>query len=231
MKTQVKFWVTNVSCAIKDGKILQLAGSIQATMSLSIAAGCGLDDEDPDNFPWSVLAATFEFADSEGKCWQITSRFGSDLLIRSIMDFSNMNRSTIWDELSSAIKGKFEKHIVLKDIWYSSDDRFIRPLIVGETIKEVQFKYFCVSFDLAVFPNTVDDDLHLPELYARTTSPIYDYKADELPSLYFPIDWKYFLVNSYCLENGASDIPLPFIAEPTGRTAKPQPSVKVLETT
>jgi hypothetical protein len=233
MDTKVTISAADFSCATTDGRTLQLKGQVQASMALSIAAGNVPDDEDPDgDLPWTALAATFEFADCEGNCWRITSRFGSELLVRTIMDFSSMSRITVWDDMDLKDKNEFDKHVVLKDIWFSSDDRFIRPLIVGDSVKEVQFKYFGVSFDLAVFPNTIDDDLHLPDVFARTTIPIYDYEVEEIPSLYFPVDWRYFLVNTYCMKTtGDSDIPIPFIAEKTDRKAEPQSNVSVANAT
>lgn len=229
MGTPVTICSAPIEYATNDGRILRLSGQIQASMSLSIADSNPPDDE--DSFPWTVLAATFKFADKDGCCWQITSRFGSELLIRTLMDFSSMNRISPWNNFSSKEKKDFETQVVLQDIWFSSDDRFVRPLIVGESVKEVQFKYFGISFDLAIFPNTIDQDLHLPHVLGRTTSPMFDYKVEKLPSLCFPIDWRYFLVNTYCMKNGASYIPIPFVAELTDCIETPQANVVVHSTT
>jgi hypothetical protein len=233
MKTKVTIRSANIRCATTDGRVLQLTGTVQALMSFSIAVGYDqgeeVDYDDEDMIPWTILATHFEFPDSDGHCWRITSRFGPEFLIRSMMDFSSMEQLGIWDELDSKTKKKFNKHIVAKDISFSSDDRFIRPLIVGTEIKNIQFKYFFTSFDLAVIPDEIVDNLHIPQVHARTTTPILDYEANELPSLYFPIRWQHFLVNTYSMENGTSDIPIPFIAEPTSQTADPQQSVTLIE--
>jgi hypothetical protein len=225
MSTPVTINTAPVCWKTSDGRRIKLESTIQAQMTLSIAFG--KSPEESEGFPWSVLAAEFEFADSEGRSWRITSRFHSVILLRAMMDFSSTGGISPWKKLSADFRQQFEENIAIQNVWFSDDDRFIRPLIVGSKIKQVQFKYFAVSFDIAVIPNAIDDDLHSPDVFVRT-SPMFSYDAKEIAPLCFPIDWKHFLVNMYSPDREPSDIPIPFIADLTDRNGQAQPNVVVL---
>jgi hypothetical protein len=225
MTTPVTLNTAPICYATNDGRKLKLDGTLQAEMTLSIAAS--QDPEEAEGFPWAIIAAGYEFSDNEGNRWRITSRFRSDLFVRTMMDFSSREGISVWKRLSKDFQRKFDEYIALRDIWFSDDDRFIRPLIVGSKIKQVQFKYFGVKFDIAVIPQAIDEDLHSPDVFVRT-SPMLSYEAETIPSLCFGVDWKYLLVNTYSADLKPSDIPVPFIAESVIGTGRPQPSVVVV---
>jgi hypothetical protein len=223
MKVPVTITTAAVEYATQDGSVLELAGEVQAHLSLAIAAGS--PESNHETPPWTAVAATFEFADSTGELWQIVSRFDSALLVRACMDFSNGEAITPWSAVGAELQASFETNLALRDVWFNSDDRCMRPLLVGESIRQIYFKYFGVKFDIALIPHMVYRGFHSPRVYART-GPMWDYQVNEIPPLLFPIEWEYFLDNRYCLKTGKSQLPIPFCAEHIGSGGEPQASVK-----
>ena len=225
MGIEVTLETAPFSCATVDGRRLEITTDLVADFDLQIAYQHPTDDE--DELPWSVLASHLRFVDNAGNGWQIISRFPTSLLIRSMMDFSAHVTIRPWAASDPDFKSEFDRGVILRDAFFSSDDRMIRSLIVGESLRDVQFKYTVISFDLAVFLDDMYEVMGVPDVFART-SQLFDYEAAAISPLVFPVNFNCLLTNTMYMADGEwmeSAMPIPFVAEPAEVEAEPQENV------
>lgn len=131
---------------------------IEGQISLGVHA-----QDESDDLPMDILFTRFRVADSEGAVWEAESRFSSEHLVLLMQEAVTPSFLQPFAQAEASVQKLFASGgKVLKNIRFSSDDRFYRPLFLGDKVENIIFKYTTISFDLAFH-----DDGILERLYCR----------------------------------------------------------------
>ncbi len=143
-----------------------------------------------------------------------------------------MSRPVYLADMGKDVTGLFDSALLLEDVRFSDDDRFYRPLAVGEDTLEVQFKYTTLTFDVAY----VDEDIGGIDLWVRLREGGLYISGDAVPAIGYQMSphrlWTANL-GLPCEEDGHvywedSYLPVPLVFEPTGEVGEPNPRVVVV---
>jgi len=221
-------------CPTSDGRRLRIgAGIITGEMSFAFHFRDASDD-----LPLDVVACELRLADKEGRIWSTISRFTSALFVTHLFDASALEPMNLFRpaEADAEYREAFESQAALSDIRFSSDDRFVRTLVVGDRLIPVQFKYTTIAFDLAIVQDEGDDDLPLlTKLAVRIRSgSLFDADGEDLGELGFYMSCTHPLRNNTAASEdgerpwGDNPIPAPMIFTPTDLSAAPNEDVEIV---
>jgi len=185
-------------------------------------------DESSD-LPNDYLTAEFDVADSEGRVWSLNSRFPSEILLIHMMDLSSPSSAIA--AMSDGDIAAFDKDLLLKDVRFSSDDRFYRRFEAGTRMVDVQFYYTTISFDLAFCRNDRHPILSTLKVRLNEDSLV-DAEGESLGPLAFDLNWLYLFRHNIAPAGpgqSVSPFPLPMTFRSTGDRAEPQSGVRLLD--
>jgi hypothetical protein len=216
-----------------DKRLLQLkSGFVIGEMSFRFEHRGSSDD-----LPTDVIACDFRIPDGDGRVWLTTSRFTSELFITHLFDASMLSSMNLFtdDNADAEFLDAFEVCPLLSDVRYSSDDRFVRSLLIGDRVASVQFKYTTIVLDVAAVPDEDDDELPLLTKLAIRIRPgsLYDDEGRDLGALGYFMSCRHPLRNNTAAEDDGrwidNPIPLPMVFSPTDAPGEPNDDVEVIE--
>jgi hypothetical protein len=213
-----------------DGRSLEVSGDdLAGELSLRF------EFRDPETMlPRDAVACDFRTADRDGRVWQTTARFTTELFVAHLYDFAavphgmDVFTATRADERWAKA---FESGPLLEDARFGTDDRFYRPLWVNGKRRRVQFKYTVLHFDVAV--NQYEGWSYLTDLAVRIRRGSFWYEGSTLPDLGFFLSCRHLLrVNTgvFSSERGRwvdAPLPMPLVFAPTDASGVPQSGVQV----
>jgi len=189
-----------------------------------------------EDLPHDVVACELRLADKDGRVWSTISRFTSALFVTNMFDASASEPMNLFqpDEADAEYRAAFDSHPALSDIRFSSDDRFVRTIVVGDRMIPVQFKYTTIVFDLAI----VQDDDELPLLTKLAvkirSGSLFDTDGQDLGELGFYMSCTHPLrSNTAASEDGErpwndNSIPAPMTFTPTELSTAPNEDVEIV---
>jgi len=199
---------------------------VKATLQIDIA-----HRDSDDESPIDVLGATLLIPDSDGVVWSVESRATTEFLVEKMVDISSLESSLIPassapDEIKNAFLSKS-----LKNLRYSSDDRFYRQIILGSEIIQFPFQYTTVHFDVAFLHSPIGITDPKITVHVREDSLFCD--GESLDAFYYYVDWKgIFRSNTaiYSEDYGCwqdNPLPTPLVFEKTEKTWEANEDVKI----
>jgi hypothetical protein len=189
-----------------------------------------------EDLPLDVVACEFRLADKDGRVWSTTSRFTSALFVTHMFDASASEPMNLFrpNEADDEYRAAFDSHAALSAIRFSSDDRFVRTIAVGDRMIPVQFKYTTIVFDLAI----VQDDDELPLLTKLAvkirSGSLFDTDGQDLGDLGYYMSCSHPLRNNTAASEdgerpwGDNSIPEPMTFTPTELSAAPNEDVEIV---
>jgi hypothetical protein len=179
-----------------DGRRLRITGEdvggvLAIRNETRVAAQAGDEEDAFADLPSDVLAAELRLADSQGRLWATTSRFGADRLLARCIDLSYSNTGAQREprpKRGSKSRSVFDSPTTLSEVICSSDDRGYRYLTLdGEKVVSFKFEYMVLAFDVALVSEADE-----PEVRVRLRQGcLFDMKTEEdLGGWIFPIHWQ-----------------------------------------
>jgi hypothetical protein len=217
-----------VALPTTDGRTLRFSEAedgMHGTLQIDIS------HRDESSEPTDVLQTTILVADATGVLWRAATATTAEFLIRKMDDLSFIDSVPCpLDDAEEDRKALFEKD-VLADVRFSSDDRFYRHVVLGDTIREFQFKYTTVHFDLAF---ETDPVFCKTNLVVRMRKGLFDAEsAEEIGSFLYAIDWRGLLRANTAVYSTEykrwqdSPLPLPLVFSKTGAQGEPNAGITV----
>lgn len=206
-----------------QGSILEFNESDNVVAQISL--GFHHRDES-DDLPDDILLTRFRVADCLGVIWEYESHFRSDYIVGLIRSLLEPMVLIPFDNAEQAVKTAFDGPDVLRDVRFSSDDRFYRTLTVGTEVIEIPFHYTTISFDMVI----VEDEIQRSRLCVRINENSLFKNGDDIGAFLFETE-PFVGPNtaSFNLENDwwqANPIPAPVIFKKTTERTTPNPLVK-----
>ena len=116
-----------------QGSILEFN---ESDVIAQISLGFHYRDES-DDLPDDILTTRFRVADCLGVIWEFQSYFRSDYIVGLIRGLLEPMVLIPFGDVGQAVKAAFDGQDVLRDVRFSSDDRFYRTLTVGTEVIEI----------------------------------------------------------------------------------------------
>jgi hypothetical protein len=182
--------------------------------------------DESDDLPNDILLTRFRVADCHGVIWEYQSHFRSDYIVGLIQGLLEPMVLIPFGDVGQRIKDAFDGPDVLRDVRFSSDDRFYRTLIVGSEVIEIPFHYTTISFDITI----IEDEIHRSRLCVRINENSLFKNGDDVGALIF-VTAPFIGPNTaaFNLENDwwqANPIPTPVVFRKTEDLNTPNPKVK-----
>ena len=182
--------------------------------------------DESDDLPDDILTTRFRVADCLGFIWEYQSYFRSDYIVGLIRGLLEPMVLIPFDDVGQAVKTAFDGQNVLRDVRFSSDDRFYRTLTVGTEVIEIPFHYTTISFDITI----IEDEIRRSRLFVRINKNSLFKNGDDIGALIFVTE-PFVGPNTaaFNLENDwwqANPIPAPVVFRKTADLTTPNPQVK-----
>jgi hypothetical protein len=182
--------------------------------------------DESDDFPNDILLTRFRVADCLGAIWEYQSHFRSDYIVGLIQGLLEPMVLIPFGDVGQGVKDAFDGPNVLRDVRFSSDDRFYRAMIVGAEVIEIPFHYTTISFDIAI----IEDEIHRSRLCVRINENSLFKNGDDVGALIF-VTAPFIGPNTAAFnqENDwwqANPIPAPAVFRKTADLNTPNPKVK-----
>lgn len=182
--------------------------------------------DESDDLPDDILTTRFRVADCLGVIWEYQSYFRSDYIVGLIRGLLEPMVLIPFDDVGQAVKAAFDGQEVLRDVRFSSDDRFYRTLTVGTEVIEIPFHYTTISFDITI----IEDEIRRSRLFVRINENSLFKNGDDIGALIFVTE-PFVGPNTaaFNLENDwwqANPIPAPVVFRKTADLTTPNPQVK-----
>jgi hypothetical protein len=213
-----------------DGRSLEVSGDeLAGELSLRF------EFRDPEEMlPRDAIACDFCIADRNGRVWQTTSRFTTELFVVHMYDFSALGHMNLFTTKKAGepwVKA-FEASPLLEDARFGTDDRFYRTLLVNRKQLRVQFKYTVLQFDVGV--NQYSDGSYQSDLAVRLRRGSFWEEGVTLPEMGFYLSCKHLLRgNTGVFDPGRgrwvnAPLPMPLVFEPTSASGVAQAGVRLV---
>jgi hypothetical protein len=182
--------------------------------------------DESDDLPDDILTTRFRVADCLGVIWEYQSYFRSDYIVGLIRGLLEPMVLIPFDDVGQAVKTAFDGQDVLRDVRFSSDDRFYRTLTVGTEVIEIPFHYTTISFDITI----IEDEIRRSRLFVRINENSLFKNGDDIGALIFVTE-PFVGPNTaaFNVENDwwqANPIPAPVVFRKTADLTTPNPQVK-----
>jgi len=205
-----------------QGSILEFN---ESDVVAQISLGFHFRDE-PDDLPNDILFTRFRVADCLGVIWEYESQFRSDYIVGLIQGLLEPMVLIPFLDVGQSVKTAFDGADVLRDVRFSSDDRFYRTLTVGAEVIEIPFHYTTISFDIAV----IEDEIRRSQLCIRINENSLFKNGDDIGALIFVTE-PFVGPNTaaFNVENDwwqANPIPAPVVFRKTLERTTPNPKIK-----